>query len=177
MIVMMFVLTFLTVSFSGCKKSSETQGEDLSAIIGVNMGNTAQNFSEEDFQGNTVALDQYKGKVIFLTFSAMWCGPCRQECPDLNRLNNTYKERGLEIVQCIYQDEDGNPADLQDLARWMNEFGINFMVFRDEDRSTVDAWRFSGIPFNCIIDRNFVIKYRRSGYDGNEIENLIEDLL
>jgi peroxiredoxin len=161
---------------SSCKKSS---GVDQSGnpVVGVYLGNIAANFSETDSQGNELTLESYRGNVILLTFSAMWCGPCRSEAPELVNLYNTYKEQGLEIVQCIYQDEDGNPSDLSDLARWINEFGMTFTVFNDPDRSTVNTYNFDAIPFNVIIDRDFIIRHRIEGYDPGALRRHIEELL
>jgi peroxiredoxin len=164
------------VGITACKKSTDVD-DNGAAVEGIRVGDIAPDFAEESYLGQTVTLSEYKGKVILLTFSAMWCSPCRQEAPSLDGLYNTYKERGLEIVECLYQDEDGNPADLSDLARWMAEFNINFMVFRDEDRSCVNSWNFGGIPFNVVIDRDMIIRYRAEGFDQDAVTNKIESLL
>jgi peroxiredoxin len=176
-IIILSAIALMVLSvLSSCKKSS---GVDQSGnpVVGVYLGNIAANFSETDSQGNELTLESYRGNVILLTFSAMWCGPCRSEAPELVNLYNTYKEQGLEIVQCIYQDEDGNPSDLSDLARWINEFGMTFTVFNDPDRSTVNTYNFDAIPFNVIIDRDFIIRHRIEGYDPGALRRHIEELL
>ncbi len=163
---------------TSCKKSSDTNTPGTQPTVeGINVGNIALKFTETDSQGNAISLESFKGKVIVLTFSAMWCGPCRAEVSELMNLYNTYKAQGLEIIQCVYQDEDGNPSDLTDLSRWMNEFGITFAVFSDSDRSTVDAWKFNAIPFNVVIDRDFIIKARVIGYDPGAIESHVKNAL
>jgi len=175
-IISLTVMLIILSVISSCKKSSEVdrQGDP---VVGIYIGNIAANFTEIDSQGNEIALESLRGKVILLTFSAMWCGPCRLEAPDLVDIYNTYRERGLEIVQCIYHDEDINPADLSDLARWINEFGMTFTVFNDPDLSTVYLYNFNGIPFNMIIDRDFIIRDRFEGYLGARLRQSIEDLL
>jgi thiol-disulfide isomerase/thioredoxin len=178
LMVVLISVMFVSVTFNGCKKSSDVQQpQDKSGTIGISIGNTAQDFTEENHLGNMVSLSEFRGKVILLNFGAMWCGPCRQEAPELNRIYNTYKARGLEILQFTYQDEDSNPADLSDLGRWMGMYDIIYMVLRDEDRSTVDAWNFNAIPYNVIIDRDFVVRYREAGFDENAVVNWLEDLL
>ncbi len=175
----MIVLTFMLMALiilSSCKKSSEVNPPSDPGE-GVFVGNIAINFTETDSNGNPFTLESFRGKVILLTFSAMWCGPCRREAPELMNLYNTYKERGLEIAQCIYQDEDGNAADLSDLARWITEFGITFTVFNDPDRSTANTYGFNAIPFNVLIDRNFIIRYREAGFYPDALRQRIEQLL
>ncbi len=144
------------------------------AVIGVNLGNIATAFSELDLNGLTFNLEDYKGKVILLNFSAMWCGPCRYEAGELMELYNKYKERGFEVVQVIFQDENEDPADNTDLARWKAEFGLNFVILTDLDYSSVNTYNVKSLPTNLVINRDFIIKYRQSGFDKATVENEIE---
>lgn len=156
-----------------CKKSDSANTSDGPAVMGVRFGNIAVSFTETDSNGIEFTLESLKGKVILLNFSAMWCGPCRAEVPHLLELYNKYKEQGLEIVQCIFQDEDGNPADIDDLARWIKEFGCPYIVINDPDSSSVNTYNFQAIPFNIVIDRDFVIQYVAEGFDLDEIRRKI----
>jgi peroxiredoxin len=175
-IILITVVMMILSVLSSCKKSSEVVRR-MDSIVSIYIGFIATNFTETDSQGNEITLDSYRGNVILLTFSTMWCGPCRAEVSELVNLYNTFKERGLVILQCIYQDEDGNPADLSDLARWINEFGMTFTVFNDPDRSTVDLYNFNAIPFNIVIDRDFTIAYRKAGFYPDELQQIIKELL
>jgi peroxiredoxin len=167
------VLSFL----SSCKKSSEVDGVNKEPTVGVRMGNIASTFTETDANGNSFSLESLRGKVILINFSTMWCGPCRQEASQLMSIYNTYKERGLEIIQCIYQDEDGNPSNQSDINRWIQEYSITYTVCTDPDRSSVDTYNFSAIPFNVIIDRDFIIRYVAEGFDHNTVIQKIEQYL
>ncbi len=178
-IILIFSVIVLTFVFiSSCKKSgtSDNRQKD-SGEIGQYLGDFIKSFVGTDSKGNTFSLDKFKGKVILLNISAMWCGPCRSEASELMDIYNTYKSRGLEIVQCIYQDEEGKPTDISDLKRWVKEFNIDFTVLNDPDKSLVGFFTFSGIPFNVIVDRNFIIRYRGSGFDKGEVKSKIEKLL
>jgi thiol-disulfide isomerase/thioredoxin len=175
-ILLLSLFTGLILGTVSCKNSTEN-GQNDDPIVGVYVGNIALNFIEKNSKGNDFSLDSCKGKVILLNFSAMWCGPCRAEVGDLMELYNTFKERGFEIVQCIFQDEDGNPADLSDLGRWITEFKLLFTVTNDPDSSSVTSYNFSGVPFNVIIDRDFIIRHRITGFDKTSMSNLIENYL
>jgi thiol-disulfide isomerase/thioredoxin len=58
----------------------------------------------ENFGFNLVAngwestLDVYKGKVIIINVWATWCGPCLDEIPHLNRLQEAYRDKGLVVI-------------------------------------------------------------------------------
>jgi len=170
----LFASILILSTISSCKKSKDT-GTD--SDTGVNIGFIATNFSEQNSNGDQVTLDQFRGNVIILTFSTMWCGPCRMETSELVEIYNQYKEQGLEIFQIIYQDEEGHAADLSDLARWIDEFGIIFTVCTDPNQSTVNTYQFSSLPFNIVIDRDFVIRFRNSGYAPGELADQIQTLL
>ncbi len=171
LIATVMVLSVLT----SCKKNSSADSEP--AVVGVRVGNIATSFTETDSQGDSFTLESLRGNVILLNFSAMWCTPCRAEAIHLMDLYNTYHQNGLEIVQCIYQDEDGNPTDASDIGRWIQEYGITYTVITDPDRSSVDTYEFTAIPFNAIIDRDFVIHYVSQGFDIDTVIRNIENLL
>jgi len=53
---------------------------------------------ELDAAGLRELLGARKGKVVLVNFWATWCVPCREEFPDLSRLQKTYGERGLAVI-------------------------------------------------------------------------------
>ncbi|MCK5220753.1 MAG: TlpA family protein disulfide reductase [Candidatus Aminicenantes bacterium] len=175
----LFIIILFIFVLSSCK-TVDDQGNNTipdSSEIGQYIGDFIQAFVELDQDGNTFSLDSYKGKVILLNISAMWCGPCRSEASELMEIYNTFKERGLEIVQCIYQDEEGKASDQSDIQRWVKEFFLSFIVLTDPDSSLTDFFNFNGVPFNVIIGRDFVIRYRKAGFDKTSVIAKIEELL
>ena len=66
-----------------------------------------------------------KGQVIMLNFWASWCGPCRQEMPILEQLNNKYQKLGF-AVWGVNVDED--PALAEKLLK---ETGVTFPILLD----------------------------------------------
>lgn len=177
---LMIVIISASLWMFNCKTVEDPGNNNTppdSGEIGEMVGDFIQAFVELDQNGNSFSLDTLKGRVILLNISAMWCSPCRAEASELMEIYNTYKERGLEIVQCIYQDEEGNSTDQSDIQRWIGEFLLAFTVLTDPDGSLTGFFNFSGIPFNIIVDRNFVIRYRQSGFDKTAITRKIEELL
>ena len=57
-------------------------------------------------EGTTVALDQYRGKVVLVNFWATWCAPCRTEIPWLIEFNRKNGPKGLVILGVAMDDEE-----------------------------------------------------------------------
>jgi thiol-disulfide isomerase/thioredoxin len=65
----------------------------------------APEFKFKDFSGKELNLEGSRGKVILLNFWATWCGPCREEIPELISLQTRYKDR-LQIIGLVVDDDD-----------------------------------------------------------------------
>ena len=64
----------------------------------LKIGDPAPNLLGKTMNGDPILLENYRGKVVVVSFWASWCGPCRKELPGLNALQNTV---GTDIIQVI----------------------------------------------------------------------------
>lgn len=71
------------------------------------------NMQLTDLEGKTFRLADYAGKVVVINLWATWCGPCRTEIPELIRVSNEYKSRGVELIGLTNED----PAEAADLVK------------------------------------------------------------
>ena len=72
------------------------------------------NFTTTDINGNIVSLSDYSGcDVIMINMWEPWCGPCVSEMPELERLYQDYKDRGVLLIG-VYATEDGVDGVLAD---------------------------------------------------------------
>jgi thiol-disulfide isomerase/thioredoxin len=90
-----------------------------------------------------------------ITFWATWCGPCRDEFPDLVRLERAYRDRGFNLV-AISMDEPGSEAAV---SEFMNHFDARFpcylQKFTDVNAlvSLLNPRWEGGIPASFLYDR------------------------
>lgn len=69
------------------------------AITGpVELSAEIRDTQVKTLDGESLKLSDYDNKVVVVNIWATWCGPCRQEMPDLVKLNNEYKSRGLVVL-------------------------------------------------------------------------------
>jgi len=118
--------------------------------------------------GRQLSLASLRGKVVLLNFWATWCGPCREEIPEFERLQKQYAGQ-LQIVGMSVDELP--PAAVQKVAAQM---GINYPVAMAP--SAVQA-RFGGspqfpsIPVTMVIDRQGNIQQKNHGANSYEVFN------
>ena len=171
---MLFVIMLgCLISLPSCDNSTAQQKNEPLIKNGKNtQGNSnelrAPDFSLADLEGNTITLDQMRGKVVLLNFWGTWCGPCRKEIPDFINLMKKHNKDGLEIVGVTLTS--GPPENIKAFA---DKWGINYKLLTDikgNETQTVTALygqatgkRITGIPTTFIIDREGVIQKRYVG--------------
>jgi thiol-disulfide isomerase/thioredoxin len=90
-------------------------------------------------EGKQLALSSLRGKYVLIDFWASWCGPCRQENPNVVRLYQKYKDKGFDIYSVSLDDSkdkwvkaiaaDGLPwKHVSDLKGWKSAAGVAYGV-------------------------------------------------
>ena len=108
--------------------------------------------------GPNLRLDEQRGRVVMVNFWATWCGPCRQEMPQLDRLYQKYKSSGFVLLG-VNVDEDARKA--ADVAA---KLGVTFPVLLDTDKAVSKLYDLSTMPSTVIIDRDGKVRYFHRGY-------------
>lgn len=149
----------------------ETARQMAAAPVSL-VGQPAPAFKLPDFEGNSVSLADFKGKVVFLDFWATWCGPCVSAMPHIQALYEKYKDKGLVVIG-MNLDSDQEAA-----KKFAKEKGFTYRhLFAGE---IGDDYPLRGIPTFFIIDREAVVRYQESGFAPGlekEWEKEIEELL
>ena len=139
----------------------------------------APDFTLKTVQGDLFTLSENIGKVIMLNFWGTWCGPCRREIPDFNKLYSKHKESGLEIVGITLTS-----GSSKDILNFMGNWDMEYTVLTDIDYNETQmvtsiygraiGQPIYGVPTTLIIDRDgYIVK----GYIGPRNEKIFyEDL-
>ncbi|PSL47574.1 peroxiredoxin [Chitinophaga niastensis] len=168
---------FQQLFYSLDKSLQQSQyGESVTAYIkslkanGVNIA--ADDFSQQDIKGQPVKLSSFRGKYVLVDFWASWCGPCRQENPNVVKAYNKYKEKNFTILGVSLDDnrdrwlrainQDGLAwTQVSDLRGWGNEVAVQYGI--------------QSIPSNFLVDPQGRIIARN--LRGEELEQKLQQLL
>jgi cytochrome c biogenesis protein CcmG/thiol:disulfide interchange protein DsbE len=151
---------------------SEKGGAQVNAAAGE-IGSTAPEFELADLSGKKVHLSDFKGKVVILDFWATWCGPCRMEIPEFVKLQDKYRDKGLEIVG-LSLDSDGESA----VRPFAAKHGINYTMLLANDDTARQYGGIAGIPTTFVLDRQGKVANKFVGVTPPEsFEQAIQPLL
>jgi cytochrome c biogenesis protein CcmG/thiol:disulfide interchange protein DsbE len=109
----------------------------------------APSFSLKDSNGATVTLADYKGKVLLLNFWATWCGPCKIEIPWFTEFQQSYKDKGFEVLG-VAMDDEGWTA----VKPYLASHKINYRIVLGTDSVSSAYGGVDALPTTFVIDQN-----------------------
>src|SRR5205085_3951278 len=107
--------------------------------------------------GRTLNSRDWKGKVTLVNFWATWCPPCREEIPDLIKLQKRYKD---QLVSIGVSADEGPAADV---AKFAAEHGMNYAIVMETPELTKAFPGIFALPTTFVIDQNVKMVQKHVG--------------
>jgi cytochrome c biogenesis protein CcmG/thiol:disulfide interchange protein DsbE len=149
--ILLCVLLLALTAGPGCYSGSRPPG----------VGNPAPDFTIATPE-RTVALHDFRGKVVVLNFWATWCPPCVEEMPSLVQLQDKMKDRITVLAVSVDVDDDA-------YHRFVKQHNVNLLTVRDEKQRSNALYGTYKFPETYVIDRNGVVRRKFIGaVDWNE---------
>lgn len=167
---------FSLLSIFFCTQILSAQEADSVGYI-VKDGDQVPEFSMTLDNGETIHINDLKGKVVMLQFTASWCSVCRKEMPYIEReIWQVYKDKGLVVIG-IDRDEP-----LETVKKFAKKMGITYPLALDPDADIFGlfALKQSGVTRNVILDRDgkIVLRTRLFNMDEfNHMKSVIKELI
>jgi peroxiredoxin len=138
------------------------------------IGSLAPDFTQNDVNGAPVRLSSFRGKYVLIDFWASWCGPCRQENPNVVKMYNKYKGKNFTVLGVSLDKAEGKSAWLaaikNDGLTWTQVSDLKFW-----GNLAASLYGVQSIPQNFLIDPQGKIVAK--GLRGDDLDHKLEELL
>ena len=118
----------------------------------------AANFTLKSAAGANVRLSEYRGQVVLINFWASWCGPCRQEMPELDNIHQKYSGLGFTVFG-VNVEQDRAMAD-----KVLRDIPVSFPILFDDANRVSELYGVDAMPVTVLVDRRGEIRYLHRGY-------------
>ncbi|MGA2988653.1 MAG: redoxin domain-containing protein, partial [Terriglobia bacterium] len=121
------------------------------------QGKPAPSFALPGMNGTTVSLQEFKGRLVIVTFWATWCGPCVAESDELNKLSRKY-----ERLVILGLDVDDKPDALQ---QFLQKRPMSYTVLKAGkiDGPVATSYGVTGLPLTVVIAANGLVDFVQAG--------------
>ena len=139
----------------------------------VNVGEMAPDLTMEYVTGETVRLQDLRGKVVILQFTASWCSVCRQEMPHLEKdVWQAYKDKGVVLIG-VDRDEP-----LETVLKFQDDIGTTYPLALDPGANIFGLFadKNAGVTRNVVIDQDGRIVFLTRLFEEKEYQEMLKKI-
>ncbi|PLX10853.1 MAG: redoxin [Marinilabiliales bacterium] len=139
----------------------------------VNIGDKPDNINFTFTDGSTISLDELKGKVVVLQFTASWCSVCRKEMPHLEKeVWQRFKDDDFILIGVDFDEP------LEKVKSFKEQMKTTYPMALDKDALIFQkfALKKSGVTRNVILDKSGEIDFLTRLYERKEFEDMISKI-
>jgi thiol-disulfide isomerase/thioredoxin len=153
---------------------SRTQGAATVGTGAAPLDEPLPRLEGDSLDGEALDAASFRGQVLVVNAWATWCLPCKKEQPDLVRLANRYRDRGVAFLGVNYRD------DRAAARRWVSdEFHVPYPSIYDPSGRSASVLAYPlGLPDTYVVDPSGTIRWAIYGQtDAKELGGLIDQIL
>lgn len=148
-------------------QANESSANELAAV-----GKPAPVFTLPNTRDKNISLEKFKGKYVLIDFWASWCGPCRQENPNVVAAFKKFRNKNFTVLGVSL---DENKKQWEAAIRKDNLNWEQVSDLKGWNSSVVSLYNIKSIPSNVLVDPNgqIIAKDLR----GVDLENQLSNIL
>lgn len=127
------------------------------------VGNVAPDFSLREADGKTIALKDYKGKVVVMAFWASWCGACKSSLPEMEKLQKEYSGKPVLMLGVNCGEKGGTNEKAVELIKKAN---YTFRVGYEGDVAS-GLYEVTSYPTIYVVGPDGKIVHKQKGLGAN----------
>lgn len=155
-----------------------TLGKEIAGRLDIarrtDINQVAPDFTLNDVNDNPVTLSSLRGKYLLIDFWASWCGPCRQENPNLVRTYKAYHKLGFDVVGVSLDNPDARDKWLEAIKKDQLTW-LQLSDLKGWESSAAKLYGIMGIPMNFLLDPEGRIVAK--GLRGSDLDAKLASLL
>ncbi|MDX8288483.1 TlpA disulfide reductase family protein [Metabacillus indicus] len=138
---------------------------------GLEIGNKPPEFEMETLSGETVTLDDVKGKKVMVNFWATWCPPCEAEMPEMQKLQDEHQDELVVLAVNMTNAEKSR----KDVEEFIAERNLTFPVALDKDGRVSIQYEVYSYPTTYFLDEEgSILNISRGAMTKETMEKLLE---
>lgn len=135
----------------------------------------AADFTVLDNEGNQISLSQLFGNPVIINFWATWCGPCKAELPDFDKLYSEYRD---SVQFMMINMTDGSRDTVESVKEFIKDAGYSFPVFFDTEFEAAIAYSVYSLPRTVAINPDGTIYMEQTGLmSEKQLRTCLENLI
>jgi thiol-disulfide isomerase/thioredoxin len=151
-------------------------GLSVQQTWGVDQHNQqALSFSLPDVNGQLQSGNQWLGKIVVINFWATWCSPCLKEIPEFIKLQDKYKQEGVQFIGIAIDD-------LEPVKQYLASINSNYSQLIAGDSGIELSKQFgntaNAVPYTVIIDQTGKIVHKHGGeLSSDQLASLLKPVI
>lgn len=140
----------------------------------ASVGKPAPAFEYPDSDGKMWRLSDLRGKVVFISFWATWCGTCESEMPSKEALYNSMQDKPFQMLGMLFRDDPAN------LVSYKKTHKVSLPTLISRNNESAKLFGITGVPETFIIDKEGIVREKLVGprdWTNEDIIALIEKWL
>ena len=123
----------------------------------LKIGERVPALAMPDLKGGQIKVGEGE-PLTLLNVWATWCGPCRQEFPELQGIHDDYRARGLRVVAVSIDAGSREPV-----RRFVALRKVTFRIGHDANSAVPRVLQTVGVPETFLIDRDGRLLWHKAG--------------